>query len=166
MFMFSPRRWRKHRFIVKLNMLYSWSRIFLRALNGRALARMIRMRSMNNFRCNTVDLPHRGVLVGFIFLSSKPHRHRPEPPEGASSEGCSPADFANLSYCLHPANAMFWLYCQKMFLFCGNTFAQLRCRKCPRVDWSVRKKIVEAYHEAYESSVTSPALPWKKFLSR
>ena len=60
-----------------------------------------------NFRCNTVDLPHRGILVGFIFLSSKPHRHRPEPPEGASSEGCSPADFANLSYCLHPANAMF-----------------------------------------------------------
>jgi len=33
-----------------------------------------------NFRCNTVDLPHRGILVGFIFLSSKPHRHRPELP--------------------------------------------------------------------------------------
>ena len=33
-----------------------------------------------NFRCNTVDLPHRGILVGFIFLISKPHRHRPELP--------------------------------------------------------------------------------------
>ena len=117
---FSPRKWKMQRFIVELNMLYSWSQIFLRALNGRALVRMIRMRSMNNFRCNTVDLPHRGVLVGFIFLSSKPHRHRPELPEGASSEGCSPADFVNLSCCLHLAKAMLWVYSQKMFLFCGQ----------------------------------------------
>ena len=49
MSVFSPKRRRKHRSIVKLNTLYSWSRIFLRALNGRALAHIIRMRLMKIF---------------------------------------------------------------------------------------------------------------------
>ena len=49
MSVFSQKRWRKHRSIVKLNTLYSWSRIFLRALNGRALAHIIRMRLMRIF---------------------------------------------------------------------------------------------------------------------
>ena len=49
MSVFSPKRWRKQRSIVKLNMLYLWSRIFLRALNGRTLAHIIRMRSIKIF---------------------------------------------------------------------------------------------------------------------
>ena len=47
-----------------------------------------------NFRCNTVDLPHRGILVGFIFLSSKPLSARRSSPEGAS-EGMQSSRFCN-----------------------------------------------------------------------
>ena len=46
---FSLKRWRMHRSIMKLNTLYSCNHFFLRALNGGALAHIIRMRLMKIF---------------------------------------------------------------------------------------------------------------------
>ena len=147
---------------MKLNKPYSWNRKVLRILNGRALARMIMMRWMNIFRCTTVNL--RSVhtlctkfnesvytlctvytLYTDFLINFRRFRHGVASFKSRKQHILEFSSFKVIRQTVgtQPPAVMSYVEVTN-YPNLANHPAKNASRKCPRIDWPVREKIVQS----------------------